>query len=462
MEASAMAERLTPLDLLMPRTYIGAAFLFRTTELNATMSKRLQSALDDLCEQLPWLNGRILPVSRDREASKSGKVPGLEIRWDETASAPKIIDKGFIKRSYDTLAEENMPAAAIPADVWPVSNMIDDALFAAGAPVLGASLFRFSDGQGIGLCICLHHNAVDAAGFAEVVRLWVRNMKGAKPLLLSSGSGRFERLCRGLSSHLVSLKEPSFSALIALHPEHSREPPQLPSEFAPCTAKLFRLPMAQIDTVKTRLRDCMHAPPTTNTLVCALIWSSVTRARKERSPETVHQPSRLAMAVNGRRRISAAFSPTEDPYYGNTIVYSLAEIASRDLMETANIRSLARICDIIAQSQSGARIDDRHIAEVCSLVDEVDDYRTLFPGWDLFNSRDLTITSWADLDLYALDFGIGLGKPEFVRMPYVEADGVGIIMPRRRVADEILEVVIMLRRDDMDFLELYNVWECLT
>lgn len=203
----------------------------------------------------------------------------------------------------------------------------------------------------------------------------------------------------------------------------------------------------------------MPAVPTTNTLVCALIWSSITRARMQRCPVIGDQISQLAMAVNGRRRVNIEFSKPENPYIGNVIIYSLAQHSIKDLSTPSDLQSLARICDAIAISQSSARIDAHHIAEVFSLVDRVEDYRTIFPGWDLFNSRDLTITSWADLDLYALDFGAALGKPEFIRMPSSQADGVGIVMPRKRNRDEVLEIIIMLREDDLASLERCGGWE---
>ncbi|QRD87280.1 hypothetical protein F9C07_270 [Aspergillus flavus] len=48
--------------------------------------------------------------------------------------------------------------------------MIDDAVSATGVPIFAATLFCFVD-QGVGLCVCYHHNAVHATGFTEVVRL---------------------------------------------------------------------------------------------------------------------------------------------------------------------------------------------------------------------------------------------------------------------------------------------------
>lgn len=58
-------------------------------------------------------------------------------------------------------------------------------------------------------------------------------------------------------------------------------------------------------------------------------------------------------------------------------------------------------------------------------------YRSVFVCWDLFGSRDLTITSWAGLGFYGMDFGRDLGSWSFVGIPYTEADGVGLVLPRR-------------------------------
>ncbi|KAM5345164.1 hypothetical protein ACJ41O_011026 [Fusarium nematophilum] len=461
MDSTARVERLTPLDLLMPGTYVGAVFTFRTTESTPSISARLQSGLDSLSNQLPWLSGRVFRTSIPRDADWT---PGLEMRWDgKKGGAPTVLDKGLlIEASYTNLAAKRMPPSAIPAEAWPVPAVLDDATFASGAPVFGSSIFQFGDRQGVGLCISVHHNVVDATGFTEVIRLWVRNIGGHRLPGGSLGLDRLGRLSGALSADVDAITDQSPERLLALHPEHSVTPPALPTEFAPCTSKVFTIPITRIDAIREQLRSsAASVAPTTNTLICALVWSAITRARKQRSSALAGGTSRLAMAVNGRRRLGLQFSTPEDPYFGNAVVYSLAGLEVETLSAAGQpaasagglAPSLAKTCAAIMGSQSPGRINSRYIAEIYSLVDRVGDYRAIFPGWDLFSSRDLTITSWADLDLYEMDFGAELGKPEFIRTPHSEADGVGLVMPRRRLADEVLEVVVMLRRDDMEALE---------
>ncbi|KAI0455712.1 hypothetical protein F5B21DRAFT_503001 [Xylaria acuta] len=130
--------------------------------------------------------------------------------------------------------------------------------------------------------------------------------------------------------------------------------------------------------------------------------------------------------------------------------------------------SFAKICDAIAQSQSPAKTNPGHVAEVCGLVERAEDHGTIFVGWGIVGSRDLTITSWADLDLYGVAFGHGeeeeeLGRPDFVRVSSsAAADGVGIILPRKRnpaATNEVIEIMIMLRSDDMVLLEQDTMWK---
>ncbi|KAF2019490.1 hypothetical protein BU24DRAFT_365004 [Aaosphaeria arxii CBS 175.79] len=456
MENTETIERLSPFDLLMPRTYVSAVFAFQTIEPMMSISKRLQHGLDSLSQQLPWLCGLVLPTTATRESRAKITTAGLEIRWNANVSIPTIIEKGTIEASYHKLAADGMPPSAIPADVWPMPSIIDDTLFESGAPVFGASLFQFADSQGVGLCVSLHHNVVDATGFAEVIRLWARHIAGFTMHQSDPALSRVDRLSQALSFYSTRTSVELTDDLIASHPEHSRTAPTLPAEFAPCTTKLFKIPMIRINAIKQQLGNFMPTLPTTNTLICALIWSSITRARMRRSSVAAEQCSQLVMAVNGRRHISTELSSPDNPYFGNVVVFSLAKHPIHDLSKSGDMEQLAGICNTIARSQSPTRLNTRYIAEVYNLVGGLSDYRTLFPGWDLFNSRDLTITSWADLDLYATDFGATLGRPEFIRVPYVEADGVGIILPRKRTAREELEVLIMLRSEDMECLDFFD------
>ncbi|KAL7807132.1 transferase family domain-containing protein [Trichoderma aethiopicum] len=375
MAANSKSERLTPLDLLMPSTYIATLLAFRTTQSTSAISQTLESGLGNVFKQLPWLSGRVFPTE-----AAPGQKPTLEIRWAADDGPPTLVDKGLISAAYETLSAQGMDPAAIPPDVWPAPSMVDESLFSRGAPVFAASVFRFADNQGVGLCVCMHHNAVDATGFAEVLRLWAFNTSRPGSLHLSRADSRLTQLRDAISTELASVSTLSPDTLFTLHPEYSRTPPALPTSFPPCKSKLFRIPIKQINAVKELLGANTSTTPSTNTVLCGLIWSVVTHVRKQHNPALENHTSRLVTAVNGRRRIGEEFSTPQSPYLGNVVLYSLAELAVEDVSAYsagASKQSLAAVCDIISRSQSPDRINLRYVAEVYGLVDRMENYKAI-------------------------------------------------------------------------------------
>ncbi|CEL01469.1 hypothetical protein ASPCAL01051 [Aspergillus calidoustus] len=460
MTNSTSVEGLTPIDALMPRNYIRAVLIFEdATTQHAQTTLLLQSGLDVISKQIPWLSSRVFP-----RASAAGEPYSLEIRWDGHTT-PTLLDKGTMDISYDTVSANGMQPELIPETVWPVSGMIDESLHTAGAPVFAASTFRFAD-RGCGLCVCMHHNAVDGAAFSEIIRHWARAIAEPGLVIPSSFKGRCERLTAALADDLAETSSISTDGLFEKHPEYSRLPPAVPEAFPSSTCKLFTVSLHWIDTLKSLLAKHTSTPPFTNTILSALLWTTITRVRTTSgSSSRAIQSSRLVTAVNARQRLPLAFSPPDAQYLGNAILYTVAEFSAAALAAAneSPIHSLAEICTAILNSQPPSTINARHVAEVHELSTRTGDPRGLFVGWDLFNSRDLTITSWADFGLYGVDFGLGLGRLGFVRLPYMEADGVVIVLPRRRGEGEKgVEVLVMLQRDHMDGLVEDEMWQTLT
>ncbi|PYH34004.1 uncharacterized protein BO87DRAFT_416188 [Aspergillus neoniger CBS 115656] len=422
----AYVEHLTPLDLPMPRTYIRALLVFPTANSSPQITQELQRGLERLSKQVPWVAGHVF------HTTPTNQKASLEIRY-HAAKTPTLEDKGQITASHANLSSQDMPMKAIPPDVWPtLPCLFGNIPSKTGGRVFAASFFRFVD-HGAGLCICLHHNAVDVTGFAEVVRLWAKNVVQPSQndhSYLSQGSGdRLVRLSKALAPDLQEISSLSSERLLGLHPEHSTQPPVLPDTFPPCTSKAFKISIHWIDVLKELLHKYTQRRLTTNVILCALIWTSITRVRAQRNPTLRDQTSRLVTAINGRSRITGNLNSVsgDQQYLGNVVLYAMASFPSANLA-------------------TAERIQYAHWPRYATV--------SQIRSWDLFGSRDFTITSWADLDLYNLDFGPLLGKPEFVKLPCIEADGVAIILPRRRTGSyEILEVMVMLRCDDMESLE---------
>jgi hypothetical protein len=66
-------EKLTALDLIMPKVYM-ANLTFRTTESTTTLQNTLQPGLDKLAAQVPWISGQVFPTTLENNK------PSLEMR----------------------------------------------------------------------------------------------------------------------------------------------------------------------------------------------------------------------------------------------------------------------------------------------------------------------------------------------------------------------------------------------
>lgn len=443
----------------MPKTYISVLLAFRTSDPLNTVRHRLQSGLDATAKKIPWISGQIRSaVGSDRQDANVG------IHYSLASSPPQIADRGTINEPISALAAHAMQSTTIPEDVWPLG-----ALPVGDNPlVFGASIFRFKDSEGLGLCVSMHHSAVDAAGFTEVLRVWSQETTFGSTRSHVTGN-RLSRLSEALSSEIGEARSKNTEELFELLPEYSPIPPAMPSSFPSFASQIFTIPTERLDAYKAVLTHHMETPPSTNTVLCALLWSSITRIRAEHSDTTpTPTSSRLIMAVNGRHRIDPEFSPSENPYLGNLILYASAKGSFDTLQRAADSSSeQAHICNTITQSYGPAEINRRHVANVFELGRQSGDCSAVFPGWDLFNHKDLTITSWANLDLYQMDWGSGLGQPEFVRLPFSAADGVCIVLPRRRVDSashrhNFIEVVVMLKSEHMEALKADSQWQSLT
>ncbi|EXK43584.1 hypothetical protein FOXG_04580 [Fusarium oxysporum f. sp. lycopersici 4287] len=453
-------EPLTTLDALMPKNYIRVLLAFRTSEPFNVVSLRLQSGLNATTEKIPWISGQVRSAGDGDKQAAHGAI----YYSSSNSGSPQIIDCGSIEEPISSLEAHAMHSTTIPEDVWPLGALpgSDD------SSVFGASIFRFKDDQGLGLCVCMHHHAVDAAGFTEVLKIWARETTTRGSSTPQSGGTRLSRISEALASQIIEASSKGTEQLFRLLPEYSPSPPAMPASFPSFASQMFTIPTNHLEAYKQVLAPLLETPPSTNTVLCALLWSFITRIRAQHEENTLSlTSSRLVMAVNGRRRIGPNFSPPDKPYIGNLVLYASAEQPFDTLkIAAASVHDCAEVCNTITQSFAPAKINSQHIANVYELGRQAGDCSTIFPGWDLFNHRDVTITSWADLDLYQMNWGSELGQPDFVRFPFSVADGVCIILPRRRVnsaphSQNLVEVVIMLKAEHLDALKTDSLWQSL-
>ncbi|KAK5723849.1 hypothetical protein LTR17_013863 [Elasticomyces elasticus] len=457
--AQAKAFDLTPLDLIPPRFYGRIALSFKTTAPAERLLPRLQAALNKTCRSIPWLAGRVVATNGEAE-----RHPGLQVCWDE-GDVPILRDLGTLPGSFEQAESVGMPARTIPEERWAMPGRIDERLASEGPPVFAAGLLSFAKDDGVILCVCLHHSVVDGGGYAEILRIWTNILSGL-PALEPLESDRNSRLCASLRPHMGKTWSSSRKALLASNPGYAVKPAEFKPDFANCTNTVLPVSLAQVDRLKAGLSTHTGVPPTTNTIICAILWCSLMRVRRRRNPSLFsdNAKSHLGMPVDGRRRVHPEFSSPEDPYFGNFYTYTMTEMPASVFAgaDEPSLYPLALICEAIAQSHSADRLNARNIAEVYALAARSETAPALYPAWSITTGRDIGITSWAGFGLYEMSFGL-LGQPTFVRPPYMQIDSAAIVLPRKRAGfDEedrdAIEVMLMLRKDDIEALQQDSVW----
>jgi hypothetical protein len=90
---------------------------------------------------------------------------------------------------------------------------------------------------------------------------------------------------------------------------------------------------------------------------------------------------------------------------------------------------------------------------LATALDRTPDKKTFSFMSNIDLSSDLMLSSWAGLDLYELDFGLGLGKPEAVRRPAtIAVEGLMYLMPKRKNGE--IALGLCLRDEDMERLKM--------
>ncbi|KAK4247054.1 trichothecene 3-O-acetyltransferase [Corynascus novoguineensis] len=506
---------LSPLDQYMPRIYTNLFLIFETPSPTLAVEK-LRAGLQRLNQHLPYLRGRVF-------ASGGGRV-GL--RWspeDKDVELQYMPSKGtpLSELSFAKLKNEGAPLHYFPCSLSPLPRFID-LNSDVGAPVFAVNFARLDSGIVLGLSV--QHNVMDGTGVVELVRLWAactrfdsfdavataypdpeEPLHRTVSLRLATG-GHGMQNPRHHQSGQAALSADPFNDLLARHPEFAItpeaavtavNPPSSSPALHPGTSRIFTFAASKLEAVKsalnrTQLSSATSASVTTNSILCALIWSCVTRVRtarrgsgnsskrEEKPGEGSAQTSRLGFAVNGRTRLLGGdYSPGSEPalhsrdgqrrpFLGNVNLYGLATMSVRALVQSASAigdwSDLAIVIDTIGNAIK--RVTPQHVAEVMDLVEQAPDTGIIMPGWNSFHRLDLTVTSWANMDLYEADFGEGVGKAEFMRVPRAESDGFALVLPRKRRvsgagakrAEEGIEVVLVMHAEDMATLERDAVW----
>ena len=477
---------LSPLDQYMPRIYVTIYLIFDTPDPSAAVNT-LQAGVKELGSRLPYLRGSISTPEDPR-----GR---MAITWSSSDAPlslhPTPTSLGTNPPPYQQLRAENAPLHYF-ANTFPALIQTRTAANpgSPGSPAFAASYTLLDSAVVLG--IAAHHSLADGTGVLELIRV-LAACTSHTPLPPSLSPLPDEPLHRHtlLHSALPSPKEEpplSFSTRLASLPEFCiLSSPEVTTSQANATdssapkgrAKLFTFSAARLETAREVLRAGeYHLDPaalSTNNILTAVIWACVSRARAARrgggggwaESGSGSGRSKMGFAINGRRQLKGEVSTR--PYAGNVNLFGVPEFTS-EMLEgigakcSATGGGAAALAQVVKSIwEAIRRVDAGHVADVVALMEQAGDFAgDVGPSWVRSNGPDLSVTSWANMDVYGCEFGEWLGRPVYMRVPDFVADGLVVVLPRDRTGregkGEGIEVVVVLCADDVRFLEGDEVW----
>ena len=425
------------------------------------IATNLRDGLIATIHQLPFLSGRVVRENEDTIYRNRLKLVYSLNGTIELATNNLTQDSSGWCLSYESLAEQGMPLAALCPDLL-FPNLPNEEL--SKRPITMQA--NFIEG-GCLLGICLHHSLFDGLGASTIVGIWAQkcNEAAAGKLLPPSVEVTNKLPTPPHSSVPVSLEQSGSEDEIEVI-THAALPWQLlgvrpPSkqhiQSEPSTAPqpyleslIFAASTATLRALRDRTQAGSDTLPSTFDTTAALLWRSIMRARAPDLAPSTHTVSRLRIPVNVRLALQIPST-----YLGNVLMNSITTAPFASLLAS---RSVAPLAAAISQSKQHARAHESVTAAI-KLSHHLADPATRRPLFATTTGTDLVLTSWHDLPFYKHDwgrtFGEANGRVGFVRTHSGQLGGVCAILPAR-MDGKVMEVLISAKRHQLERLRADN------
>ena len=393
------------------------------------VTKTLTRGLERLADSIPWVAGT---VERNEGESGCGCDYAI-VPWEK---APRLVVKD-LRDDSSMPSMEKLMTARFPMEALDESRLspCKTLSFAADmTPYVFTVQATFIKG-GILLTFVAQHNTMDMVGQGEIIRLLSKACRGEELSTEEIANGNASR--HDLVPYLDDSWQPGPELDCQTMKPESGPRPTPPK----CTWAYLGFSSGSLASLKAGASKDVTASAryvSTDDTLSAFIWQCVTRVRLARLESTA--TSTFARAVDVRHYLGV--SPTSTGVIQNMTYNTLSasDVVSQPLGTVAS-----RLRESLDPETSQMEYRTRGLATV--LRRSSDKMEMSFTA-AVDPSTDISFSSWAKIDLYGLDFNLGLGKPEAVRRPgFDPVESLMYVMPRR--PDGELVVGICLREEDM-------------
>ncbi|KAH8673524.1 transferase family-domain-containing protein [Xylariales sp. PMI_506] len=458
--AESRVSNLSPVDWLMPRSYVCQILCFPTTTRG--IFPVLKAALQRTVQDVPFLLEGVTDLNRPQGAVRLSGDSGEHLEdllsyWDLTRvlDYAKLREKGFSPASL-TVMGIRPPALKQPyPDPEPVFR-------ARLLPVAGGAL----------LFVAVHHSVTDITSVGTILKIWANHCRGGSSADLGFDPSWLDR--GPLSALAKSVAPPP-------------EPPALlqvseptPVATADYETRVFRFPPEALKALKTSANEQVSVTQalgvdwiSTGDVLTALLWSASTWAEWQVEGEANGTGDAVAAAaaddtcvatvpVNIRSKVEP---PLPEQYLGAAFSMAPIEVTRADLLALSSSADLlispsnataGRDAGATAAASTLARIAAKvRIAINSVTADAVRAslaYTLAQPDITAFQlttgGGTLPFISWAAEGVYQLDWGQVLGRCEAVRLPNLVAKRYPLVLPR--LPDGSHEAIVCFDKGTME------------
>jgi hypothetical protein len=421
--------------LLQMYTQICFAFPVTDASSYSAITKTLTDGLERLSVGFPWIAGQVV-----NEGSGEGNTGVFKIKPLE--KVPSLIvkdlrnDPSFPR--MEALKEAGFPFSMLnetiiaPRKTLPVRS---DTPEISPVLVLQANLIT----GGILLTFAAQHNTMDMTGQGQIIHLFSKACRNEPFTSDELASGNLDR--RNLVPFLDdSYKQGSELARQISQPRPHPASDDLPSPKLDWAYILFS--HTSLTALKSVAQKTITLPSgfiSTDDTLSGFMWQAVTRSRLPRFDPAAE--TTCARAVDVRRYLGVP-----QTYAGllQNVTYHTSTLQKLVNEPLGNIASMLR-SGLDPKTPNNLGYSTRALVTVLS---RTLDKNAFSFGGTVNPPLDFMVSSWAKLDSYGLDFGLGLGKPQGVRRPQFEPlESLGFLMPKTQ--DGEIAFALCLMEEDM-------------
>lgn len=402
----------------------------------------LRDGLDRLSASFPWIAGQVVNEGAGKDSTGVFKIKPLE-------KAPRLVLKDLRNDpsapTMDELRRANFPFTMLHESVIAPRNTLpggsdspkpdSDPVFIVQANFIAGGLILTFVGQ---------HGTMDMVGQGHIIYLLSKACRNEPFTTDELSTGNIDR--RGL----FPLFDDSYDPAPGLVRQIAKPAPTTPNLQVPpppeCTWAYFSFTANSLAKLKAVASKSVTTPPgfiSTDDALSAFIWQAVARARLPRlNPE---RKTTFGRAVDAR-----SFMNVSSTYPGvlQNMTYSTCPI--QELIEEPLGVVASKLRSVIHPKTCNLERDTRALA---SLLNRSPNKSIISFTATLDLSVDITLSSWAKVNCYDLDFGLGLGKPESVRRPlFNPVESLLYLMPKALGGE--IAAGICLRNEDMEILKM--------